>query len=35
MKTKLSLSIIGTFMILQSILYAAFAQSSIDVMCSS
>ena len=32
MKTKLTLTIIGVIQLLQSILYAAFAQPSIDMM---
>jgi hypothetical protein len=32
MKTKLTLTIIGTIMVLQAILYSAFASSSIDMM---
>tara|TARA_B100001250_G_scaffold42704_1_gene33728 strand:+ start:99 stop:476 length:378 start_codon:yes stop_codon:yes gene_type:complete len=32
MKTKLTLTILGVFQVLQSILYALFAQSSIDMM---
>lgn len=32
MKTKLTLTIIGVFQLLQSILYTAFAESSIDMM---
>lgn len=34
MKTKLTLTIIGTIMVLQAILYSAFASSSIDMMFS-
>ena len=32
MKTKITLTIIGTIMVLQSLLYAVFAKSSINVM---
>ena len=32
MKTKLTLTIIGVIQVLQSILYAAFAQPSVDMM---
>ena len=32
MKTKLTLTILGVFQVLQSFLYALFAQSSIDMM---
>ena len=32
MKTKLTLTIIGTIQVLQAILYSAFASSSIDMM---
>ena len=32
MKTKLTLSIIGTIMVLQSILYAVFAKSAVNMM---
>lgn len=32
MKTKLTLTTIGTIMVLQAILYSAFASSSIDMM---
>ena len=32
MKTKLTLTIIGTIMVLQAVLYAAFAPSAVDMM---
>ena len=32
MKTKLTLTIIGIIQLLQSVLYAGFAESSIDMM---